>query len=103
IDIYIEEESSHWIKVQTIKREKVAPPYYVTDGRATKFVMRLITCNQVPAIVLGHKGFKAEFRRSKCAGCNQVRIGEDAHPSNRSISTNCVIDPEQCVYIYSAG
>ena len=59
IDIYIEdkaESGSDWSKVESIKREKASPPYYVTNGQATKFVMRLITCNQMPNIAIDHKG-----------------------------------------------
>lgn len=102
IDVYIEERgndgASTWTKVESIKRQKAAPPYYITNGRATKFIMRLITCNQELDFVLEHKGFRAEFRRSKCAGCN---VDTEARKDSSSINTNCAITPSQCVFIYS--
>ncbi|KAI2811304.1 hypothetical protein BLOT_002478 [Blomia tropicalis] len=99
VDIYIQQSNdSIWKHLISIKREKSAPPYYVTDGRATKFVLRLITCNQVPEIVLNHKGFKGNFRRSKCAGCN---LGSLSSQNLSSITSNCFIDSLQCIYIHS--
>lgn len=100
IQIYCKDDPSHakWKHVETIKRAKASPPYYVTDGRATKFIMKLITCNQV--VNVEQKGFKAEFRRSKCAGCNaDTEIAQD----RMNIGTACFIGPSQCVYIYSTG
>ena len=96
IDVYIYE--SEWTKIETIRRAKASPPYYVTDGRATKFLMRLVTCNQVATVE--QRGFKAEFRRSKCAGCNAAT---ELAADRINISTNCFISPSQCVYIYSSG
>ena len=51
-------------------------------------------------MILTQIGFKAEFRRSKCAGCN---IGHDQRQNLSAITTNCVIDSAQCVFVYSIG
>lgn len=45
-----------WIRIYSIKREKSSPPYYVTDGQRTLFLMRFITCNQNRSLVYHHKG-----------------------------------------------
>lgn len=64
VDIYqqpedngeIDFDPNHWNWIKSIKREKATPPYYVTDGRRTLFVMRFITCNQVLSAKIPNKG-----------------------------------------------
>ena len=48
IDIFIKNRLGQWVLMVTITRGDQAPPYYVTDGRETLFVLRLVTCNQYP-------------------------------------------------------
>lgn len=47
---------SNWVLVKSIKRENSAPPYYVTDGKKTLFVMKFVTCNQVRGTKVTNKG-----------------------------------------------
>ncbi|RWS29721.1 relaxin receptor-like protein [Leptotrombidium deliense] len=87
------------VDIQTINRDKSAPPYFISDGEETHVNLTFTTCNQKESEKMWRnekKGFRAEFRRTNCKSCNA------GFGVNDKIS-RCEVGLNECVTIASYG